>query len=167
MSKSKRKIDNNQLSIFEYLQNLADLQGSLPPSENSGQFKIVDNLKASIRAAIKSCPLSRHQIAGEMSHLLNETVTKEMLDSWTRHSDEANGHPRRYIPAEFLPAFCKVTRDNQPLIIMGRMVGLFVLPGPEALRAEIQRIDEEIRKAKNKKKKRMMFLKEMESEKRS
>jgi hypothetical protein len=36
------------------------------------------------------------------------------------------------------------------------------MPGPEALRAEIQRIEEDINKKQNEKRKRMMFLKEME-----
>ena len=160
MSKSRKKIDKssfNQLTIFEHLRGLTERQG---PTE--GQFKIIDQLKASLRAAIKACPLSRHQIAGEMSHLLGETITKEMIDSWTRESDEVNGRPGRHIPAEYLPAFCKVARDNEPMMIMGRVAGVFVLPGPEALRAEIQRLDEEILSAKARKKKRMVFLREIE-----
>ena len=158
MSKNHRKIDDKQLSIFDLLRDLSDTE--LP---TDGQFKIIDQLKAALREAIKECPLSRYQISGEMSTLLDHTVTKEMLDSWTRESDEINGRPGRHIPAEYLPAFCHVTGNNEPLIVMGRKVGLFVLPGPEALRAEIQRLDEQIQKAKNRKKKRVMFLKEMET----
>ena len=161
MSKSKSKTDKAQLSIFDYLKQLSE-QNPSSPSPNEGQYRIVEQLRASVRAAIKECPLSRHQIAGEMSHLLGETITKEQIDSWTRWSDEANGHPRRYIPAENLPAFCQVTGSSEPLVIMGRLVGLFVLPGPEALRAEIQKLDEQIKSAQGRKKKRMMFLKEME-----
>jgi len=41
---------------------------------------------------------------------------------------------------------------------------VFVLPGPEALRAEIQRIDEEIVGKQTEKRKRMLFLKEMEAQ---
>jgi len=99
-----------------------------------------------------------------MSHLLDTSITKEMIDSWTRESDEINGRPGRHIPSEFLPAFCKVTEDNGPLIVMGRVAGLFVLPGPEALRAEIQRLDEQIKGAQRRKRKRVMFLNEMEKE---
>jgi len=158
MSKSKRKIDSNQLNIFEYLQDLSTSQSASALS-SEGQFKIVDRLRASIRSAIKSSPLSRHQIAGEMSHLLGESISKEMIDSWTREDQEIPPAPlykggeivghdggrvvRRYIPAEYLPAFCQATGCSEPLVIMGRMVGLFVLPGPEALRAEIQKINEQ------------------------
>uniref|UniRef100_A0A6M3J6S1 Uncharacterized protein n=1 Tax=viral metagenome TaxID=1070528 RepID=A0A6M3J6S1_9ZZZZ len=129
-----------------------------------GDFRVIEQLRASMRAAMKDCPFDRFQIAGEMSHLLGETITKEVLDSWTRESDELNGRPRRHIPAEYLPAFCSVTGCNDPLIILGRLCGLFVLPGPEALRAEIQKLDEEITKAKRRKRERSIFLKQMEAE---
>jgi len=160
MSNTRRRIDDKQLSIFNLLQDL-----SKTDEPTDGQFKIIDQLKGALREAIKECPLSRYQISGEMSTLLDHTVTKEMLDSWTRESDEINGRPGRHIPAEYLPAFCQVTKNNEPLIVMGRKVGLFVLPGPEALRAEIQKLDEQLLKMKNRKRKRLMFLKEMEGAK--
>ena len=161
MSKSRTKIDDKQVTIYEYLQRLSE-QSHLNTSSNEGQSRIINQLRASLKAAIKDCSLSRHQIAGEMSHLLGESITKEMIDSWTRESDEINGRPGRHTPAEYLPAFCQVAGCNEPLVILGKMVGLFVLPGPEALRAEIQRIDEQIKKVQSKKKKRLLFLKEME-----
>ena len=161
MSKSRTKIDDKQVTIYEYLQRLSE-QSHLNTLSNEGQSRIINQLRASLRAAIKGCSLSRHQIAGEMSHLLGESITKEMIDSWTRESDEINGRPGRHTPAEYLPAFCQVAGCNEPLVILGKMVGLFVLPGPEALRAEIQRIDEQIKKVQSKKKKRLLFLKEME-----
>ena len=161
MTKPKSKIDDKQITIFEYLQNLSK-QSYLNTSNNAGQFRVISQLRASLRAAIKDCPLSRHQIAGEMSHLLGESITKEMIDSWTRESDEINGRPGRHTPAEYLPAFCKVTGCNEPLVIIGRMVGMFILPGPEALRAEIQKISEQIKIAQSKKKRRLMFLEELE-----
>lgn len=121
MSKLRRKIDDKQqFTIFDLLQGLTETK---PTSE--GQFKIIDQLRASIRAAIKASPLSRYQIAGEMSHLLGEDISKEMIDSWTRESDEINGRPGRHIPAEYLPAFCTVTRDNEPMMIID---GLGVRP---------------------------------------
>jgi len=159
MSKSRLKIDKNQLTIFEFIK---EYTSSIQPTE--GKFKVIDKLKAAFRTAIKECPLSRHQIAGEMSHLIGETISKEMIDSWTRESDEINGRPGRHVPAEYLPAFCQVTGSNEPLQVMGQMVGLFVMPGPEALRVEIQKLDEQIKKAQDQKRKRVMFLKEMEKD---
>jgi hypothetical protein len=147
------------MSIFDAMKRIAESFGS-PTTE--GEMQIRDRLRGAMRAAIKASPLSRHQIAGEMSHLCGETITKEMIDSWTRESDEANGRPARHIPAEFLPAFCKVTGCSEPLRIMGQLVGLFVLPGPEAMRAEMHRLDERIKHLQTEKRKRKAFLKEME-----
>ena len=65
-----------------------------------------------------------------------------------------------------LPVFVSFAcpdNDNAPLQVMGKMAGVFVMPGPEALRAEIQKLDEQIQRAKTQKRKRMMFLKEMET----
>jgi hypothetical protein len=156
MPKMKKKIDNKQISIFDYLRELSKQQ---EPTE--GKFRIIDELRTSLRQAIKQSPLSRHQIAGQMSHLLDESITKEMIDSWTRQSDEINGRPGRHIPAEYLPAFCEVTGSNETLIVMGKRVGLFILPGCEALRAEIQTLDEQIKKTQSKKKQRLLLLKEL------
>ncbi len=158
MSKSKRGIDN-QLSIFDLLKGL---QETPPDRTPQGALRILDPLKAALRTAMKNSPLSRFEIAGQMSHLLNESISKEQLDSWTRESDAQNGRPERHIPAEYLPAFCAVVHNNEPLMVMGRAAGVFVLPGPEALRAEIQRLDEEITRVKSRKRQRLLFLKEME-----
>ena len=163
MSKSKSKIDDKQITIFEYLKKASE-KSSLTES-TEGSMKIIERLRDSLRSAIKNCPLSRHQVAGEMSHLAGDTITKILIDSWTRESDEINGRPGRHIPAEYLPAFCQATGCNDPLVIMGRMTGLFVLPGPEALRAEIQKLDEQAAAIKAEKRKRKMFLKEMEGTK--
>lgn len=158
MSKSTKKIDAQpkQLGIFEFIKQASERK---EPTE--GRFRIIDDLRSSLRRAIKASPFSLHQIAGQMSHLLDESITKEMMYSWTRQSDEMNGRPGRHIPAEYLPAFCKVTGCNDPLIIMGEKVGLFVLPGCEALRAEIQALDEQIKKVQSKKKKRLVLLEEL------
>jgi len=158
MSKSRLKIDDKrQVTIFDMLKDLAE-----PEPTTEGKCNINDHLRISLRNAIKACPLSRHQIAGEMSHLLGETVTKAMIDSWTRESGDTGSRPGRHIPSGYLPAFCLVTGCDTPLQIMGEVAGLFLLPGPEALRAEIQKLKEEIKSRQAKVKKRMMFLKEIE-----
>jgi hypothetical protein len=173
MSKSQRRIDSKQFTIFDLVKEYSSTSSSA-----NGQFKIIENLRDALRAAIKACPLSRHQIAGEMSHLLNETVTKEQIDSWTREDQrmdspvkpgndggqEEDRWIRRHIPAEYLPAFCQVTRNTGPLKVLGGPCGIFIMPGPEALRAEIQKLDEQIREAQANKRTRMMFLKEMEKD---
>ncbi len=100
--------------------------------------------------------LSRYEIAARMSDLIGEEITKSMLDNWT-----APSHPHT-MPAEILPAFVLATGQHQALEVLSRKAGLFALPGPEALRAEIQRIDEEIKRKQADKQKRMIFLREVE-----
>jgi len=161
MSKSNLKIDNGQMSIFEYLQRIS---GPEPSSE--GKFKIIDQLRASLRSAIKQSPLSRHQIVGEMSHLLGENVSKAQLDSWTRESDEINGRPGRHIPAEFLPAFCRATGNTEPIEILARQLGLFILPAPEQLEIEVAKLNQKEKAIRAERKKRMVLLEELKRSRR-
>lgn len=151
MSKRQKYLDERQLSILELI------KGMQTPQPTEGSAACLGNLKAALRAAIKNSPLSRHQIAGEMSHLAGVTITKEQIDSWTRDSDDGG----RHVPAEYLPAFCKTTQSTEPLEVLCRTAGAFVLPGPEALRAEIQRLDEEEKRVRRQKKQRLIFLNEI------
>jgi len=151
MAKSHKRIDG-QMSIFDLL---ASFQS--PPEPHPGGLNIKYEFQGIISDAIKHRRLSRWEIAGRMSMLLNREITKYQLDSWTAESKE-----QHRFPAEYLPAFCQAVGSYEPLRFLAEKAGVFVLPGPEALRAEIQRLDEEIRKAQARKKKRMMFLKEIE-----
>ena len=107
--------------------------------------------------AIKGCSLSRWEIAGKMSHLLGAEVSKFSLDAWTAESKE--GHR---MPAEYLPAFCQVTGDQGPLRILAEVAGLYALPGPDALRSEIRKLEEDSKRINQERRKRELFLKEME-----
>jgi len=157
MANSKKKFTNeNQLNIFEAI---LSIQENHAPSKAAGSFDIDRQFRESISAALKHCPLSRWQVAGRMSELVGGEITKSMLDSWTAESKE-----QHRFPAIFLPAFCEAAGSSEPLKVLGRMIGVFVLPGPEALRAEIRRIDEEINKHQAEKKKRVVFLREMGAE---
>ncbi len=123
----------------------------------AGSFDIDRQFREAISEALKRCPLSRYQVAARMSELVGQEITASMIYSWTAESKE-----NHRFPAVFLPAFCEAAGTNTPLVLLGRPVGSFVLPGPEALRAEIQRIEEEITRKQQEKRKRMIFLKEME-----
>ena len=154
MAKKRVRIDSNQLSLFEIIKSFQDQKPALKPV---GSFDIDRRFREAISLALKRCPLSRYQVAARMSELCDTDITKTMLDSWTAESKEMHR-----FPVIFLPAFCEVVGQNDPLKILGDLVGVFILPGPEALRAEIQRIEEEIGKKQGEKRKRLMFLKEME-----
>jgi len=146
------------MSIFEFL---AGEQGRLNRAEQSaGSLDMDKQFREIISEALRGCcPLSRYQVAARMSELLGQDITKTMLDSWTAESKE-----QHRFPAVFLPAFCEAVGSTEPIRMIGRRVGVFVLPGPEALRAEIQRIEEEINRKQAEKRRRMIFLKEMEGE---
>lgn len=151
MSKINKRLDN-QPSIFDLL--------TIAEEELNGQasdFDLDRRFRDSISQAIKNSPLSRYQIAARMSELVGQDITKTMLDSWTAESKE-----NHRMPAIFVPAFCEATTDTAPLMLLSKPVKVFCLPGPEALRAEIQRLDEEIARKQREKKKRLTFLKEME-----
>ncbi|MGD0020790.1 MAG: hypothetical protein ABSC54_00660 [Smithellaceae bacterium] len=154
MAKLKPRIDSKQTSLFDILKAYQEENQSPHPA---GSFDIDSQFRAAISEALKHCPLSRWQVAGRMSELTGCEITKAMLDSWTAESKE--GHR---FPAIFLPAFCEAAGCSEPMKMMGRLVGVFILPGPEALRAEIQRISEEINRKQAEKRKREIFLKEME-----
>lgn len=155
MVKFKQRIDLNQASLFEYLQNLQE-EHQKPTIE--GSMDIDRRFRESINEGIKRSNLSRWQIVSRMLELTGTDITKTMLDSYTAESKE--GHR---FPAVFLPAFCEAVNYTEPLKILGMPVGVFVLPGPEALRAEIQKFEEAIKKNTAEKKKRLMFLREMEA----
>ena len=162
MTKKLNKIDSKQLSLFEIIksfqeQKLRHEEGGHSATKPAGSFDIDRRFREAISAALKRCPLSRYQVAAGMSELCDTDITKTMLDSWTAESKEMHR-----FPAIFLPAFCEVVGQTEPLKLLGNLVGVFILPGPEALRAEIQRIEEEIGKKQAEKKKRLVFLKEME-----
>lgn len=156
MSKRRKRVDNRQISLFDVLQQTSCQAKS---ESTEGEMDISNKLRLALILAIKQSPLSRHQVAGEMSHLLGVEVSKTTIDSWTAESKD-----RHRIPAEYLPAFCKATEDREPLRLLVEHGGMFAMPGREALRAEIQKFSEQESKARAEKNKRKRFLEEMEGQ---
>lgn len=154
MSNKSSKSDTRQLSLLDLLQRAKEMETA---PVDQGRLNIEARLRRSLSEGIKQCPLDIYQIAGEMSHLLGETITAEMIYTWT-----AESKTRHQIWGSRIPAFCMVTGWRQPLEIMNEAAGMFCLPGPEALRSEIQKLREEERKAATERRKRELFLKEME-----
>ncbi|HAR98528.1 MAG TPA: hypothetical protein DCS11_06515 [Syntrophus sp. (in: bacteria)] len=154
MTNKKKRIDSAQATLFEIIQDLNSAQAE---SRQAGSLNIDRRFREAVSEALRWCPLSRYQIAARMSELTDTDITKTMLDSWTAESKVQNR-----FPAVFLPAFCEAVGSHEPLKLLGGLVGVFVMPGPEALRAEIQRIEEEIAAKQAEKRKRQLFLKEME-----
>lgn len=154
MSKKRPQSDTSQLSLLDLIQRAQELREEAP---SQGSLGIETQLRRALSEAIKECPRDIYLIAGEMSHLLGEQITAEMIYSWTSESKT-----RHQIWGSRLPAFCRATGSRRPMEIMAEAAGLFTLPGPEALRAEIQKLREEEQKASRERKKRELFLREME-----
>lgn len=156
MKKSNNKLDSHQLNILEYIQRMQSAQG------NESGHNIDAALRRSLSAALKQCRLSAFQVAGEMSHILGETITEDMIYSWT-----AESKPGHQIWAIRLSAFCAATGDRRPLGVLAEAAGAHVFAGPDALRAEIQRYDEEEKRARAEKRKRLAFLEYLEADRKN
>ena len=144
-----------QLKLFD---RLVRMQGSYPQIR-AGSLDIDNAFRETISEAIKGSPYSRYTIAARMSELCGNEISKSMLDSWTAESKE-----NHRFPAIFIPAFCEAVGNRDALTLLCEKAGTFNMKGPAALRSEIRQIDEEITRHKGEKRKREVFLREMENE---
>jgi len=156
MSSGRKRLDNPaQLNLFELLIQDRKTRSETP---REGSLNIHDLLhEACLHALQQALPTSRWEIAGRISNLLGVEVTKYQIDAWIAESK--NGHR---IPAAYIPAFCVATSCNEPLRVLAEAAGVFTLPGPDALRSEIRKIEEQTEALHRKKKKHLLFLQEME-----
>lgn len=155
MTKRNKSFVNHkdQLNLFDILrQDQVERQQCRP-----GRLNIACQINAAIKNAIRNAPKSRETIADEMTDLTGERITIGMINNWT-----AGSHPHE-MPGRFYAAFCVATGDNEVIRIQAEAAGVFTVPGPDALRAEIQKLDEESRKLQSEKKKRQLFLQELEA----
>lgn len=121
-----------------------------------GRLNIAARMAMAAKAAIRNAPKSREIIAEEMAELTGEAVTVSQINNWT-----ADSHPHR-IPGEMIPAFCVACGDNGLIEVQAEAAGVFTVPGPDALRAEIQKLEERTKELHREKHKRMLLLKEIE-----
>jgi len=112
MSKSRKKTDR-QYSLFELISRLQK-----STTVHSGSLNIQFHLQGIVTECIKHCPLSRWEIAGRMSALVNQEITKYMLDTWTAESKEYHR-----FPAEYMPAFCQAVGSYEPLRFLAEKAG--------------------------------------------
>jgi len=152
MSKNRKRLDvsPNQLSLFDLLEQEAQDRSSEP---GEGSLNIHSRLKSALSMALKQAlPKSRWEVAGEMSHLLGVEVSKYMIDSWVADSKDHK------FPGEYIPAFCLATGSIAPIQVISDPCKVFTVKGPDALRAEIQRDDEEIKLKRQEKRKKEALL---------
>lgn len=160
---TKRKKESS-MPLFEWIKKAEELSRQ-SVSPQLGSLDIDTELRHAISEDIKHAvvpctgrELSRYDIAARMSEYVGHEITKSQLDNWS-----AEAHQKHRFPAQYLPAFVIATGGQRRAFeVLSRKSGLFALPGPEALRAEIQRLDEEEKRIKAEKQKRKIFLKEIE-----
>jgi len=154
MTKHKQSLvsDPNQLSLLDLLRQEQQERLSLQPARLAMSARI----NSAIKAAIRNAPKSRETLADELSDLTGEKVTVGMIYNWTSDS-----HPHE-MPGRFYSAFCVATGDIELIRIQAEAAGVFTLPGPDALRAEIQKLDEQTKELQAAKRKRQLFLQELE-----
>lgn len=161
MSNDNKKIDNHsQLNLFEQILKFQKKNNKL-----FGTLNISNEVRQIVTNDIRVCILSRIEICKEMNQYLNRDhihldieITVNMLNSWT-----AESHDQHRFPLEFAPAFCKAVNSYKLIQFLAEILGLFLLPGEEALRSEIQKLDESIKEFTKEKEKRLYFLSEIEN----
>lgn len=131
----RRASDTMTLDLFEVPVPAAPLPGAL-------NFSMA--LRHLLFEALKSCPLTRAEVAARMSELIGETITAHQLNAWTAESREG-----WRFPLEYLPAF-EVAVETTALTAWAAAVrGGKLLMGKEALDAEVGKM-ERIREAATK-----------------
>ena len=160
----KNKKSSAQPSLFDCVKRAEELtrQSSLPAParlyiEKEFKAAVTEDLKYAVGPTGEK--LSRIQVAERMTELASpdSEITKNILDNWT-----APSHPHS-MPAWLISAFVVATGGQRRAFeVLSRHSGLFALPGPEALRAEIQQIDEKIKRLQRDKNKRKIYLNDLE-----
>jgi len=112
------------------------------------QLNVVPMLKAVMREVLKDCDLSREQVAGRMTELMqaeglrcpgnSRSISKAILDKWV---GERAAH---VMPLPLLPIFCAAVKTRAPLQVLGWPLGWEVITEEDGrlltwARAEIEK----------------------------
>lgn len=117
----------------------SELFGPVP-----GSCDVSDSLRAAMKATIRKCPLSRYEIAARMSELLERDVTKTMIDSWLSETKEYHR-----IPAEYLPAFCRVVKSPESLRALALVLGMDLADGDDLVGLKLVRLQRKRKRIEN------------------
>lgn len=158
----KENILSKQPTLFDWVKRAEELskQSNNPPK---GSLDIDKELKAALSDDLKHAKdengreLSRAEVAARMTDFTGDEITLSMLNNWTSPS-----HPHN-IPAKYMPAFVRSTGGQRKAMeTLSHHSGLFALPGPEVIRAEIQKLDEAKKKISDEQLKWKLLLKEID-----
>ncbi len=118
------------------------------PEADPPSYQIHSQIKDVISEALKKSRFSRHQVAARMSEVLDSDITKSQLDSWSAESKEFHR-----FPAEYVPAFCYASEETSLLrVIVGPVRGVQLIVDQDAIKLQIAKLDDELKKMKDEKK---------------
>jgi hypothetical protein len=165
MTKTNKKASDTtkQLTIFDLLKSQTEQAAK---QVHAGSLNFRPELCAAMSEDIRHAHdengrlISRFDVVARMSNLLNYEVQKSTLDNWT-----AVSHDGRVPDAIELAAFVRATNQRRAIECVSRHAGIFALPGPDALRAEIQRREEIVERERKEISRSKVLLKEVEREK--
>ena len=165
MTKSNKKTSDatKQITIYHLLKEQTEQAARHDATAHAGSLNFRPELCAAMSDDIRHAhdengrEISRYDVAARMSNLLNNEVLKSTLDYCT-----AASHEGRIPDAIELAAFVRATGQRRAIECMSRHAGIFALPGPDALRAEIQRRKEIVAREKTEIKRSETLLKEVE-----
>lgn len=107
-----------------------------PVSPMPGSLSFNRVIRRLLSDLLKQTPLSREEVAAHMSELTGDTITKNMLDSWTAESREG-----WRFPLEYLPAFEVAVETTGLVAWIASVRGGKILIGKEAIDAEIGKLE--------------------------
>lgn len=156
MSNHREKFVKHQISLFEMIQK----EQQFPDNNKSGSLNFSQEYSMVLSRCFSNSRLDVVVFANKMTGLLNRglpddpVITPDKVRSWTSIAKVKYG-PKAW----FMPAFCTVANSCEPIDFLVRKIHRYMMPGPEALRSEIQEIDEQIEELKKEKEERILFLK--------
>ncbi|PKP93167.1 MAG: hypothetical protein CVT77_06450 [Alphaproteobacteria bacterium HGW-Alphaproteobacteria-16] len=118
-----------------------------PPAPARAQGSLAGlgrEIAATVAVMLKEDGRSRFELAGKVSELLDDDVTKGMLDAYASEARENHA-----ISAERLLALVAVTDRHDLLDRLMRRIGATVLVGEQILTAELGHIDRQIAELKS------------------
>ncbi len=113
--------------------------GVSAPEPGRGDLCVKAELREWLGRAIARASISREMIAARVSELMDRELTLSILNTYTAASKEQQHH----IPADALPALCRVLGDFEGLEILCRAVGGRFVAGEELREFKLLRLREE------------------------
>ena len=139
MARKKRNFageSENQISLFDMIEEINPRKFASPNFQVETK-PLGTRMKEAIADAIKNSGLKRYDIAGQMSEFLSTEITESMLNSYTAESKECHR-----MPAEYIPTFCKLTKDYTVLEILVAAAGGRMAKSEEIYYMEMGRLQQ-------------------------